>query len=436
MRSYFQRPCTIGSHFANFSGPFLPGHELQPWAGTAAEHLSQSALVNVKFSVPATLAPSRLGRPYAGLTYSPQLFVAGTAARHLLRLAEQAQLPRPRKQFYWAGAHRSPTEPRPALHTCCEHEKLRPRPEPNSQPVERIPPRSVYGANALNSGEFNRLSGPTIQHRCEYWHRRSDLGGRGWSKRCFLIPSWHGPVRCPYGCQCRPRWTYSNTCATWNPRSTLSYSLLKVVPAPRNSWPRGASEALAARAAGAQDAELTQHSLASTARPLKPARVFGIPKTTACRVWIWVGGRFFNCGQLLDFSTLSAIGLDAFTALLGGAEDMDRHFVEATARTNLPMRMSCLESGTANFFKAGQPCGCCPTTRAWSAADFLQQLTMESNGKGVSRMGEAWVYDTAPVLPWGGGHHGPATRSTAFCYNHGITLCPRTIILAPSPRTR
>ena len=106
---------------------------------------------------------------------------------------------------------------------------------------------------------------------------------------------------------------------------------------------------------------------------------------------------------------------------------MDKHFSSANIAHNLPMLMSLLEIWYCNFFAAGNQVVLPYDQGLAQLPDFLQQLTMESNGKRVTRDGEPLDYDSAPVL-WGSagtmGQH-----SFHQLLHQGTRLCPADFIL-------
>jgi glucose-6-phosphate isomerase len=115
--------------------------------------------------------------------------------------------------------------------------------------------------------------------------------------------------------------------------------------------------------------------------------------------WDWVGGRY-SMASAIGLSTMIAIGPDHFREMLAGFRAMDDHFRTADFEHNLPVLMGLLVVWYVNFFGA-QSVAVLPYDQYLKRFPaYLQQLTMESNGKHVSVRGAEVDYDTAPVY-WG-----------------------------------
>lgn len=126
---------------------------------------------------------------------------------------------------------------------------------------------------------------------------------------------------------------------------------------------------------------------------------FGIDVNNMFGFWDWVGGRY-SMESAIGLSTMIAIGKDNFQDLLDGFHSIDEHFLNAPDRQNLPLLMGLLSVWNRNFLKV-------PTTAVLPYSQYLsrfpaylQQLTMESNGKSVRRDGSKVSYDTGGIY-WG-----------------------------------
>ncbi|MDP4651327.1 MAG: glucose-6-phosphate isomerase [Haliea sp.] len=395
-------------------------HELQALA-EPLRNTSISALFNREVQRASDFSASAAGLT---LDYSRQLLCRDSHAA-LLRLAEQAQLSRRAKQLL-AGAPVNNTEARPALHTLLRARNAPAGLEAEFSRVEDTRHRMRLWCERITSGEFTGFSGQAIRHVVNIGIGGSDLGPRLVSA---ALPSWHGPVRCHYVANVDPAELH-NTLRDLDPCSTLFILCSKSFHT-QETLANGEAAKRWLQAAGAPDPELAKHFLAVTA-DLEAAAGFGIPEENCLPLWDWVGGRF-SLWSAVGLSTAISIGWDAFTALLGGAEDMDRHFVETDCANNLPILMSLLEIWHCNFFQAGNHVVLPYDQGLERLPDFLQQLTMESNGKSVSRDGEALGYDTAPVL-WGAA--GTMGQHSFYQLLHqGTRLCPADIILPFSTAT-
>ncbi len=126
---------------------------------------------------------------------------------------------------------------------------------------------------------------------------------------------------------------------------------------------------------------------------------FGIDTANMFGFWDWVGGRY-SMDSAIGLATMLAIGPDNFRAMLDGFRQMDEHFRTAPFERNLPVLMGLLSVWYANFFGA-QTVAVLPYENYLKRFPaYLQQLTMESNGKRVTLDGKAVAYDTGMIY-WG-----------------------------------
>jgi glucose-6-phosphate isomerase len=126
---------------------------------------------------------------------------------------------------------------------------------------------------------------------------------------------------------------------------------------------------------------------------------FGIDTANMFEFWDWVGGRY-SMDSAIGLSTMIAIGPENFRAMLGGFHQMDEHFRIAPFERNLPVLMGLLGIWYNNFFDT-QTMAVLPYEQYLKRFPaYLQQLTMESNGKHVTLDGTKTGYQTAPIY-WG-----------------------------------
>ena len=126
---------------------------------------------------------------------------------------------------------------------------------------------------------------------------------------------------------------------------------------------------------------------------------FGIDTANMFGFWDWVGGRY-SMDSAIGLSTMLAVGPDNFRAMLGGFHEMDEHFRTAPFEKNLPVLMGLLAVWYADFFGA-QTVAVLPYDQYLKRFPaYLQQLTMESNGKHVTLDGTRVGADTGPIY-WG-----------------------------------
>jgi len=126
---------------------------------------------------------------------------------------------------------------------------------------------------------------------------------------------------------------------------------------------------------------------------------FGIDTANMFGFWDWVGGRY-SMDSAIGLSTMIAIGPDHFRAMLDGFHQMDEHFRTAPFEKNLPALMGLIGLWYTNFFDA-QTVAVLPYEQYLKRFPaYLQQLTMESNGKHVTLDGKTVSYQTGPIY-WG-----------------------------------
>ncbi|MBT1074434.1 glucose-6-phosphate isomerase [Geobacter grbiciae] len=143
---------------------------------------------------------------------------------------------------------------------------------------------------------------------------------------------------------------------------------------------------------------VARHFVAVSTNAGEVAR-FGIDTANMFGFWDWVGGRY-SMDSAIGLSTMLAIGPENFQSLLGGFRAMDEHFRTAPFARNLPVLMGLLSVWYTNFFGA-QTMAVLPYDQYLKRFPaYLQQLTMESNGKHVTVNGTTVDYQTSPII-WG-----------------------------------
>jgi glucose-6-phosphate isomerase len=126
---------------------------------------------------------------------------------------------------------------------------------------------------------------------------------------------------------------------------------------------------------------------------------FGIDTANMFGFWDWVGGRY-SMDSAIGLSTMIAVGPDGFRRLLAGMHAMDQHFRAAPFEQNLPVIMGLLSVWYVDFFGASSVAVLPYDQYLKRFPAYLQQLTMESNGKSVTLSGDRVDYPTGPVY-WG-----------------------------------
>ncbi len=149
---------------------------------------------------------------------------------------------------------------------------------------------------------------------------------------------------------------------------------------------------------GKDEKSIAKHFVAVSTNATDVAK-FGIDTANMFGFWDWVGGRY-SMDSAIGLSTMLAIGPDNFRAMLNGFHQMDEHFRTAPFERNLPVLMGLLAVWYNDFFGA-ETVAVLPYEQYLKRFPaYLQQLTMESNGKHVTLDGTKVSYDTGPIY-WG-----------------------------------
>jgi glucose-6-phosphate isomerase len=155
---------------------------------------------------------------------------------------------------------------------------------------------------------------------------------------------------------------------------------------------------LGSRGASEKGETVSRHFVAVSTNTAKVAE-FGIDTANMFGFWDWVGGRY-SMDSAIGLSTMLAIGPDHFRAMLDGFHQMDEHFRTSPFSQNLPVLLGLLTVWYTDFFDA-QTIAILPYEQYLKRFPaYLQQLTMESNGKTVTLDGSPVVCDTGPIY-WG-----------------------------------
>jgi glucose-6-phosphate isomerase len=147
------------------------------------------------------------------------------------------------------------------------------------------------------------------------------------------------------------------------------------------------------------DAQAVAKHFVAVSTNAEKVAAFGIDTENMFGFWDWVGGRY-SMDSAIGLSTMLAIGPDQFRSMLNGFHQMDEHFRTAPFEKNLPVLMGLLAVWYNDFFGA-QTVAVLPYENYLKRFPaYLQQLTMESNGKRVRLNGKPVNYDTGPIY-WG-----------------------------------
>ncbi len=152
------------------------------------------------------------------------------------------------------------------------------------------------------------------------------------------------------------------------------------------------------RGFGGDETAVAKHFVAVSTNAAKVSG-FGIDTANMFEFWDWVGGRY-SMESAIGLSTMLAIGPENFRAMLGGFHEMDEHFRTAPFERNIPALLGLLTVWNSNFWGAGTVAVLPYDQYLKRFPAYLQQLTMESNGKSVTVGGAKVDYRTGPIY-WG-----------------------------------
>jgi glucose-6-phosphate isomerase len=183
---------------------------------------------------------------------------------------------------------------------------------------------------------------------------------------------------------------------------------------------------------GGDEKSVAKHFVAVSTNAAEVSK-FGIDTANMFEFWDWVGGRY-SMDSAIGLSTMIAIGPDNFRSMLSGFHEMDEHFRSAPFEANLPVLMGLLGVWNNDFLGADTVAVLPYEQYMKRFPAYLQQLTMESNGKHVRLNGKPVTHDTSPIY-WGE----PGTNGQHSFYqliHQGTRLVPCDFIAFARPLNR
>lgn len=284
------------------------------------------------------------------------------------------------------------TESRAALHTLLRGTKAAELSD-HYQGVAKTLDRMKALTSGIHSGDRRGFGGDKFTDVVNIGIGGSDLGPRF---ICRALKNPNDPIKAHFVANVDPQ-DLDETLATLNPQSTLFIVCSKTFTTEETL-----TNALRARewllAGGASQASIADHVLAVTTN-IDGAEAFGITPDACFPLWDWVGGRY-SVWSAIGLSIAVNQGWEAFADFLAGGHSMDRHTLESNGSDNLPLTMALLEYWNTTYLETETHLVLPYSQRLEYLADFLQQLTMESNGKSVTLGGVTITEKSAPVL-WG-----------------------------------
>jgi glucose-6-phosphate isomerase len=307
----------------------------------------------------------------------------------LLELADQCQLPTAIDQMF-AGQNINPTENRPALHVALrghhvnglEHE------------VAAVRGKMSEFVCAVHDGSWEGCSGETITDVVNIGIGGSHLGPAMVVRALDRFAT--GNVRCHFISNVDPA-AGLRVLESLNPASTLF-----IIASKSFTTLETHQNAMLARHwfldQGFGERDLARHFVAVSTN-IDAAESFGIAKENIFPMWDWVGGRY-SLWSAIGLPIALSIGMDKFRELLSGAHHADEHFRSEPLSQNIPVIMGLLNAWYSGFFDATSQVVLPYSQSLELFPAFLQQLSMESLGKGVQLDGNSASMDTGLVV-WG-----------------------------------
>ncbi|HEY3340069.1 MAG TPA: glucose-6-phosphate isomerase [Propionicimonas sp.] len=356
----------------------------------------------------------------------------------LVELGEQVGLAERRDAMY-AGEKINVTENRSVLHTALR------RPRSDSLVVDgtdvvvqvhEVLDKVYDFANRVRSGEWKGVTGAQIKTVVNIGIGGSDLGPVMVYEA--LKPYVQAGLECRFVSNIDPTDVAEKT-ADLNPATTLfivaskTFTTLETLTNARmaREWLlRKLRDAGSLDGSERMDADAISKHFVAVSTALDKVAAFGIDPANAFGFWDWVGGRY-SVDSAVGTSLAVALGPDNFADFLAGFNAIDRHFAEAPLAENVPALMGLLNVWYVNFFKAGSHAVLPYAQYLHRFAAYLQQLTMESNGKGVRTDGSEVVTETGEIF-WGE----PGTNGQHAFYqliHQGTQLIPADFIAVATP---
>ena len=363
--------------------------------------------------------------------------VCPTLLGHLLALAEQTGVADLRDRMF-AGEHINVTEDRAVLHTALR------RPATDSLTVDGQDAiadvhevlEKVYAfARRVRSGEWVGITGKPVKTVVNVGIGGSDLGPVMAYEA--LKPYVQEGLECRFISNIDPT-DAGETTKDLDPETTLvivaskTFTTLETITNAKvvRAWLLDSLRERGIVTDEAAEKEAIAKHFVAVSTALDKVAEFGIDPDNAFGFWSWVGGRY-SVDSAVGTSLAVAIGPEGFADFLAGFNAMDRHFVEAAPEKNVPLLMGLLNVWYSNFLGADTHAVLPYSQYLHRFPAYLQQLTMESNGKSVRRDGSPVTYETGEVF-WGE----PGTNGQHAFYqliHQGTRMVPADFIAFANP---
>ena len=353
----------------------------------------------------------------------------------LLALAEQVGL-EARRDAMLAGEHINVTEDRAVLHTALRLPADASLVIDGTDVVPGVHEtlQKMYAfADRVRSGEWKGVTGERIRTVVNIGIGGSDLGPVMAYEA--LEPFRHPEIECRFISNIDPT-DAGQKLKGLDPATTLfivsskTFSTLETLTNARLARTWLLAALAESEASGVDDADAVKKHFVAVSTALDKVEAFGIDPENAFGFWDWVGGRY-SVDSAIGTSLAIAVGPEGFAEFLGGFHTIDKHFAETPLAQNVPALMGLLNVWYVNFLGA-QTHAVLPYSQLLHRFPaYLQQLTMESNGKSVRWDGTAVTTDTGEVF-WGE----PGTNGQHAFYqliHQGTRVIPADFIAFANP---
>lgn len=343
--------------------------------------------------------------------------------RALLNLAKAAKVNSAAEAMF-SGEKINHTEQRQVLHTALRtrlETSLAGDIQPQYQKVQRVGEELAVLVDRVHSGQRRGYTGCVFTDVVNIGIGGSDLGPAMVTE---ALTPYHKALKVHFVSNVDPSHLV-NTLQELNPETTLFVIASKTFTTLETLANAESARAWLRQHAG-NETQLSDHFVAVTSN-VKKAKQFGIDQSSVYPLWDWVGGRY-SLWSAIGLPIALAVGWQSFQALCKGAESMDRHFLAAPLDQNLPVILSLLEVLSVNILGAHTHAVLPYDQNLSQLPAFLQQLTMESNGKRVDRNGRLLARSSCPVV-WGAA--GTNGQHSFHQLLHQGTQCIATDFLVP-----
>ena len=363
--------------------------------------------------------------------------VGPTLLGHLRALAEQTGVADLRDRMF-AGEHINVTEDRAVLHTALR------RPATDSLTVDgqdviadvhEVLEKVYAFARRVRSSEWVGITGKPVKTVVNVGIGGSDLGPVMAYEA--LKPYVQEGLECRFISNIDPT-DAGETTKDLDPETTLvivaskTFTTLETITNAKvvRAWLLDSLRERGIVTDEASEKEAIAKHFVAVSTALDKVAEFGIDPDNAFGFWSWVGGRY-SVDSAVGTSLAVAIGPEGFADFLAGFNAMDRHFVETEPEKNVPLLMGLLNVWYSNFLGADTHAVLPYSQYLHRFPAYLQQLTMESNGKSVRRDGSPVTYETGEVF-WGE----PGTNGQHAFYqliHQGTRMVPADFIAFANP---